>query len=558
MRSFIAVLIVVGILPHFAAGQDGVPLEESRLDSRLRALWRSTDNIEAQAFVREIERLDLTAERRLEVMMQILDHPAELARSEAIKQIGQLREAARSATPRLLQIARNGATNRGEAVAALREVSLPTPEVIDGLLAAAIDEKGNGVHTGVLDLLRYWGPKAQAAVPLLESLQDHESVEVQIHAFEALGRITNLSRPSLAELKEIDFPSLTPAQAHAALASIQDFGFEAAFVAPRLKDWHSLPNTRPSVKLAILAVYPALIINDRWYIPELFAAWREHEDSGAARYSVGRAISGLSGRNSDAVPLLIAELTRPSDETSGMAAMVLAKGGARALPADSALAPLLEWVDGTSGTPNNQRLGNYLELVRAMGPHAQLSRAALVKLLERYLALSTDDVQARGISSFLFIVLADGPMPREALPLVLDALQSPERAWPWAAAARAAGALGPAATEAVPLLVSALQIPPNYHVTIRVERFGMGPGHVNGDFTTIRLEAIRALGKIGPAASAALPILQSIAGYQSPDFSRTKDSGYEGLENATHFVVPRLEAAAARAAIDAIAPTRAK
>ena len=345
-------------------------------------------------------------------------------------------------------------------------------------------------------------------------------------------------------------PSCRPPQRHAALAALRDFGHEAAFLAPQVRDWHDLPATRRAVKVAILTAYPAFLTLDSWYVPQLFAAWRETADS--THDLLSRTIRKLDCDDAQAIQILVVELSNPSEESSSLAAELLIRAGSNALPADTALAPLLERVDGLQGSDNHSRLGNYLELVRAMGPHARKSRAELIKLIE---TLQCDArKRCAGASDLQLPLHHFGGRPHATRSLAIRVGRAATATLQGLGGGGAVvGALGPAASEATPLLVSALDPPAHRRGAFRVESYYPQHGHGGGDFTTIRLEAIRDLSRIGSSARAALPALRLIAGYQSPDLSQAKAAGYAGLEDTSRFIVPRLEAAAAQTAIEAIA-----
>lgn len=114
----------------------------------------------------------------------------------------------------------------------------------------------------------------------------------------------------------------------------------------------------------------------------------------------------------------------------------------------------------------------------------------------------------------LLVGLAGIGVPAKAKPIILLGLQARDPAL-YAASARAAGRLGPAAADLVPLLLRGL----NGDVAgMTMNQFldsGCGFISVNsfrhGDMTSPRVECILALGRIGPAASAAIPFLTEIA-----------------------------------------------
>jgi cytochrome oxidase Cu insertion factor (SCO1/SenC/PrrC family) len=142
-----------------------------------------------------------------------------------------------------------------------------------------------------------------------------------------------------------------------------------------------------------------------------------------------------------------------------------------------------------------------LDALRTQGPVARAAGPALAALLSERSAL----YQERGpreVARLRFSLLATlaeiGPPP-EALPAILAELVHGHRPAVRAAAARAAGALG--ATAAVPYLVQVLE--PATHDDV----VSLGPAQ---EPTGVRIEAVRALARIGPAAREAAATLEAI------------------------------------------------
>jgi protein SCO1/2 len=112
------------------------------------------------------------------------------------------------------------------------------------------------------------------------------------------------------------------------------------------------------------------------------------------------------------------------------------------------------------------------------------------------------------LRTYLFATLADVGPPAEALPHVLGELRFGHRVDLLAASARAAGAMGSAARPAVPALLRILS--PAFHddqVCLNVYEAYVPCA----DPTTARLEAVRALGRIGPQEREAVSALRVLA-----------------------------------------------
>jgi len=550
-----------GLAANPAFAQPGAPLEEVKLDNLLRGLSHTDENIAASDFVQEIGRLELTDERRVSALVGVLDHPSDWARSKALDQLRELGAKARPAVPRILRLIRESSQRGppdGIAISALGPIAEPSAEVVDALETVVRDAHNDAAGRCVaMDVLGNWGVASRAAAPLLEGLQDHKSIEVQIHAFEALGRIKAARQPTAAELRKIDFAALPPAQAFVALELLRALGPQARFAVAPLQKCYARPDTRASTKLAILETLPAIDGCDGWYVKTVFAALRHYGDgpnrSDEVEDLLERLIGKLDGKQTVAALALIAELDDPSVARRELAAGTLAKYGEKALPADAAFARFLAQVNSDT---DSLTVGKYLETIRAMGPEARQSRQALIDFLRSPVAAAIE-CPGSPVRTYIFVILGDGPAPQEILPEVLAALEDSNARWLWAAAARAAGAIGPAAAEATPQLVSLLETTSRYdrYSEVSFERFGAGRRRGrDGSSTTPRLEAVRALERIGPSASSALPILRELAYYPTLEATSRRASGSGGNRLIEY---ARREAAAVAAALKAVDPTTA-
>ena len=177
------------------------------------------------------------------------------------------------------------------------------------------------------------------------------------------------------------------------------------------------------------------------------------------------------------------------------------------------LAPLIETLREVNDEVPPGQLDVYLHLLRNFGPEASSVGEAILKIYTSptYFQRRTpkDAALQRGK---LLAVMANIGVPDSAQPLVMEALKKGpvdvlDAGFGYTAAARAIGTFGPQARAAVPLLLPALKD----HGKVEEFYFFDWPD----GFSTARLEAIRALAKIGPAATDALPLLKDVV--ERPD-----------------------------------------
>jgi protein SCO1/2 len=160
------------------------------------------------------------------------------------------------------------------------------------------------------------------------------------------------------------------------------------------------------------------------------------------------------------------------------------------------------------GSTDQRLVARELDLLRARGADARAEAPALAAMLREQSVL----YQGRGpnetarLRGYFFATLADIGPPPEALPFIVAELAHGHRVALLAAAARAAGATGPSARAALPHLLRIVSA--SFHDDqVCLDRYNASPPFA--DSTTARLEAVRALGRIG--ARDALPALRELA-----------------------------------------------
>jgi len=353
----------------------------------------------------------------------------------------------------------------------------------------------------VVDALGTIGPAAQAALPALNRTLKLPDPQVAARTFAAIARIEGeptLTLPeSLTILKQIDkhrIPAL-----YAAFTTIQLQGAQSsaappilARIATRRKEiWlrRSAIDTLAEIgpqgdREAGVALIHATRGNDlvialraskafekfgktaEKVLPELGALLQENGEAG--QYALG-LVSGLGPKATSLVPALVRRLRL---ETDGQVAI----GSTFSLPSE---------------------LGR-------IGPAAKAAVPLLTSLLLRPVKereVKRSDFYSR--TTLLTALMEIGITP-EVLPVVREMLQS-DQPTDVACAAHAVALLGPQANDTVPLLLRPLH--PDYKDSAMTSRFFYG----YSQDTSARIEAMRALAKLGPAAREALPLLRSFA-----------------------------------------------
>lgn len=175
----------------------------------------------------------------------------------------------------------------------------------------------------------------------------------------------------------------------------------------------------------------------------------------------------------------------------------------------SATALLLAALLACNGSTDHEIVAAHVDALRR-APSEEAGRALVALLPEQApVYQGRGPNEAARLRGYVFAALADTGAPAEALPFIVEELQYGHRAYSLAAAARAAGVLERMATPAVPSLVRMLSAATFHDDQVCLDEYNAaGPCP---DPTTARLEAVRALGRIGPGARAALPALRALA-----------------------------------------------
>ena len=413
---------------------------------------------------------------------------------------------ARQALPDLIAIlGETQATDfvRAEAAMSLSAIDSHSPDVVTALIRSLQDKHTVfSLRLAIVRALTQLGPVAkEASAALVISLKDPMTA-IQCEAYVALGTIESgpapLFPPDIERLEQ-----MAPAKSSQAFLALERQGAEARSRIPllvqimqksperylRCAAIRSLASVGPGPRAATLALLATLAGEDD-YLSSVAAG----------------ALQKLGPSDMSAVAPLALSLAHPNPKVPLQAALALARIGDTAYEAVPALISALE---RSTASTNFEEVDAYLEALSAIGHRASSSGPVITASLARdSKLLQNQGVFLRSyLRAHLFATLARVGVPPESRRFILEALQGDD-GYEFAGAAVAAGSLGAQGADAVPYLMRALD--PEFKDIYMMSTFLMD--------TTASLEAIRALGRIGPRAAAAIPLLERIAQTISTSF----------------------------------------
>jgi HEAT repeat protein len=468
-------------------------------------------------------------------------------RCEAAEDLGQVGRSARDALPALrLALADSDAHVRVSAALALARIDKEDRQAVPALLAA-LEHKDEEVRTRAAGALAELAPRAGAAVPaLLAALSGDADATVRATAALALGRVAteaaDLGRPRaevIAALTKAVRDDKVASVRRWAIDALRRFGVEAKAAIPAIKarvkgrkitteSYVALEALSRMGPVAVPALCDAMKQAEGW-CPEIIACL---EDIGPP---AKEAVPGLRE---------LLKSYRPVDRTAAVAALMRIAWGSDAKAITESLRELIE--GGWLGGPAYRRVEAHLE---ELGPGDEAALPAILAWLK-----------AGHVAEAASIIARLGPGAKDAVPALRaqvddrtgadpevayalwrlgykrEAVTALRKRWEatddWREKAHVLCVLadvGPDAAEVVPLLGRALRKEPeNYRESYlqacvalalwRVQK-PLEAGGVVADprleaLNVVRrllrddsLEAIEALGQMGPEAHAAVPDL---------------------------------------------------
>ena len=194
------------------------------------------------------------------------------------------------------------------------------------------------------------------------------------------------------------------------------------------------------------------------------------------------------------------------------AAMALARFGGEIQPAMPSLTSALKRVDSSCKTA---QIVAYLDPIRKAGLSANSAAETIVQLMDERSPVFKErpKLEVYRLRAYMLLTLADIGAARTSVKFIAESLANSdaEMTFNFAVAAHAAGTLGADAYEFTPLLERALQTD---FVDVPLTLVSYFAPLTPTTTTSGRIEAIRALAKIGPGANDAVPMLKSVDSYR--------------------------------------------
>jgi HEAT repeat protein len=463
----------------------------------------------------------LPASRGVPLLIELLDHPSDQVKGRAVQMLHYLYASeAASAVPSLSKLLFDSDREwwvRERAALALGKVSAQPDEAVSLLLASLENKKADEpVNVGSLEALGGLGPKAAAALPTVRKFLASNHPAVQRVAYQAVGQIVRAEAPSKAELRQLKVIDWESGDCgYAVHRALQQMAEEGAFAVPALVETflRKPPVYAQAAVIETLGKVGGGPASARILLSVLPARFGGPGDPLEEKFLSDRAAESLARMpvsDPEVVPHFAEALSHDDPVVRFQAAKMLRRLGPLAEPAVDGLVRALLATDGTT---DPYEIGAYLSALRAIGPGASRASALLVGLLSERSRLyqGQDPFWAHYLRAYILVTLADIGVPNEARPYILDLLSNSDKttAHGYAAAARA---LRPDMTECLSSLQRALKSDfPDFPMSF--DDFGRALGHED---SSCRLEALRALARMGPRAKEALPLVTRMAS-EKPD-----------------------------------------
>jgi len=448
----------------------------------------------------------LSPEEGVPLFIENLRNSSPVVQQLVVRALAAYGPRARQAIPELIAIL--GDTQAIDFVRAETAQSLPaidsnSPDVVTAMIRSLQDRHTVfSLRLAIVRALARLGPVAkEASATLVISLKDPMTA-IQCEAYVALGTIEGgpapLFPPDIERLEQ-----MAPAKSSRAFLAVQRQGTEARSRLPLLVQ---ITQKSPERYLRCAAIRSLGSVGPGQQETTLaLLSTLAGEDDYLSSLAVG-ALEKIGPVDASAVAPLALALAHTNPKVRLQAALALARIGDAAYEAVPALISAL---DRSTASTNFEEVDAYLEALSAIGQRASSSGPVITASLARDSKL----LQNRGVflrsylRAHLFVTLARVGVPPESRRFILEALQSDD-GYEFAGAAVAAGSLGARGADAVPYLMRALD--PDFKDIYMMFTFLMD--------TTASLEALRALGRIGPRAAAAIPLLERIAQTTSTSF----------------------------------------
>jgi HEAT repeat protein len=568
---------LAGVAAFFAAAL-ALAAEETRSVQELIAQLSSSDIPVRREATYQLEKLGPAAKEAVPALLKVIDDPDKQVWSNALAALAAIGPDAKDAIPTLLSILKSGRDRpqrfreRGQMVVRAAYALTRIGPVAIPPLIEALGTDDPGLRAGAAKALGGMGPAAKDAVPALVENLGIQDTEVQRETVEALGSIGAEARPKVVEALQAS-EARQRSSAALALGAMRTAAREAAPAMMARLD----AETDPAVKSDLLTALPRVGADPATLIPRLIDGIKDEREQ--IRHAAVNGLLTLPSAQKPVVGALVTVLQDPNPTLRERAAYVLGRLGDYAAPAVPAMivaasqpnapaafqdalvqigtpaVPALlataEKMDPTAITPDYwvvkvlQSMGGIaaapvarglthtnanvrLLAVRVLGELGRDAEDAVPALIQR---LDDPDLRVRA-STLSALIAANAPM-KNIEPRLHTAIKDPSPVVR-AAALEAIGKLGEDGRSLQPAVVSALR---DRDETIqRAALKVVGPAFPDAVQPTVallaiapvRIAAIDALGRIGPAAKDATPALATIIG------GDVKDERLHALAAAGH------------------------
>ena len=478
--------------------------------------------------------LNIPLEWVLPVYHKLLSSKSETIREVVANLLGEYGEKAQVAVPDLLLLLQKDDYENVsvESARALAKIAPQDPTVIAAFTRAAM--KRGTVGLAAIESLGETGPAANAAAPSLVKLLSNQkgNIDISSKAFDALGRVVRVSSGvSVSEavpiLNKLDTTPIEKIAAAFTILREEGGSVDVIPVLVKILNQRPEPHFKYAAIRALGKIGPGSDVNA---VRTLVSLLSRDPSLDPLAEAAERAIELIGDGDLEAVVPLAEALSRPNPLVRRIAATALIRIGPAAKSATPALLKALQKELHTE-TTDYLVVNMVAGALASIGPRASGAATEVLNLLNPTAPFAQKPGAAR-IRPLLFGVLAAVGVPQKAearektLQRVLEGLQSSSR-YERGGAARVAGLLGTEAAPAVPHLIRMLDpkvddstMTPLFEATMmalvrptQLNRNLLNKAHGSHaeGMTTGMLEAIRALGRIGATARAAIPTLNRYA-----------------------------------------------
>jgi HEAT repeat protein len=348
------------------------------------------------------------------------------------------------------------------------------------------------------------GSAAAAAVTKIQPHLASHNTAVQYQAFSAIGEIKGAPDGKLPQaLSKGSIDGLQVEEQYGVLKSSRNKPESRTLLLNATED------KRPYIQAMGLQSLAAVGKSDKAAVQAILARIASPDEFISS--TAAEALGGIDAGNAALVDVLTEGLAHPNRTVRYSAAQALKRFGVAAKTALPALIAALRKVDQAEGV-----FGAYLEVLRNLGPAAKEAAPVILDLLPERSVIyrNRDKFTAHYLRAFMLLTLTEIGVLEQAGPFILDGLANGQGHL-YAAAAGAAAKSPQLWQQAVPLLIRALQPDfPDHFLTF--ERF-FARFSSDEKYTSAKIEAIRALGQMGPTAKDASAQLAKIAA-ERPEF----------------------------------------